>query len=190
MMTSIGSRFDQSEAADAGRAGIGGGWWIARHCAEVRLLPGPCSTPTGRPPRRTSRCPATDEPVIATRPSERTGDVATRIPARGQGAQAIIADRGEAHKPRPGWFSRRGRCVRSAGRPIPSPAPRVIRCGPGAPAVRPSVCEVASAHGRVGRPSARRFLRVARPRRRHPTERHHLGVWVRICFHEAGWPVS
>jgi hypothetical protein len=88
------------------------------------------------------------------------------------------------------WLSRRERCARSAGRPIPSPAPRVIRCGPGAPAVRPNVCEVASARGRAGRPSARRFLRVARPRRRHPTERHHLCVSVRICFHEAGWPVS
>jgi hypothetical protein len=135
-------------------------------------------------PRRTS-------PFIATRPSERTGDVARRILARGQGAAAIIANRCEDHKPRPPrLLSRRERCDRSAGRPIPSPAPRVIRCGPGAPAVRPNVCEVASARGRAGRPSARRFLRVARPRRRHPTERHHLCVSVRICFHEAGWPVS
>jgi hypothetical protein len=35
----------------------------------------------------------------ATRPSERTGDVARRIPARGQGAEAIIANRCEDHKP-------------------------------------------------------------------------------------------
>ena len=43
-------------------------------------------------PRRTS-------PFIATRPSERTGDVARRILARGQGAGASMADRCEAHKP-------------------------------------------------------------------------------------------
>ena len=139
-------------------------------------------------PRRTS-------PLIATRPSERTGDVARRIQARGQGAAAIMADRCEAHKPAgrgtPAEVtSRREQCVRSAGRPIPSPAPRVTRCGPGEPAVPPSACEVASVRGRAGRPWARRFLRMARPRRRHPTEPHHLCVSVRICFHEAGWPVS
>jgi hypothetical protein len=135
-------------------------------------------------PRRTS-------PFIATRPSERTGDVARRILARGQGAEASMADRCEAHKPgRRSSLSRRERCARSAGRPIPSRAPRVIRCGPGAPAVRPNVCEVASARGRAGRPSARRSLRMARAKRRHPTERHHLGVSVWICLHEAGGPVS
>ena len=135
-------------------------------------------------PRRTS-------PLIATRPSERTGDVARRIPgARSRRGGNYRRSLRSSQARRPSWLSRRERCARSAGRPIPSPAPRVIRCGPGAPAVRPSVCEVASARGRAGRPWARRFLRVARPRRRHPTERHHLCVSVRICFHEAGWPVS
>jgi hypothetical protein len=108
------------------------------------------------------------------------------VKARGKYGRSLRSSQAR----RPSWLSRRERCARSAGRPIPSRAPRVIRCGPGAPAVRPNVCEVASARGRAGSPWARRFLRVARPRRRHPTEPHHLCVSVRICFHEAGWSVS
>ena len=160
-------------------------------CAEVRLLPGPSSGADGtsaaahKPLPRDGRA-RSSRLVQARGPATLQGGSQREVKARRQLWQIVAKLTSPAAK----LLSRRERCARSAGRPIPSRAPHVIRCGQGAPAVRPNVCEVASARGRAGRPWARRSLRVARPRRRHPTERHHLGVSVRICFHEAGWPVS